>query len=312
MSNPTDRGPEDTLTLMIVPGQSGSIRRFHVPKLWLRRATLGGVAFAVALLALSIDYVRVRANLYELDRLRNETRDQRAEIQAYAEKMEAISTKLSRIDSFERKLRIITNLDPADPISLPGIGGTDGEMLSAADVSWISRNKRDEVMKEGLETLANAADAQDESLQGLVHHLEDQSARLVHTPSIAPSHGWITSTFGYRQSPYTGEREFHKGLDIAGRMGTPIFAAADGEVIYAMQKKALGYAVKIRHGYGVETVYGHMEETTVKPGQTVKRGQQIGLMGSTGRSTGPHVHYAVVVNGKGVDPRNYILDWAGS
>jgi murein DD-endopeptidase MepM/ murein hydrolase activator NlpD len=293
---------------MIVPGNHGSIRRFHVPKLWLRRATFGGVAFAVALLALSIDYIRVRSNLYELDRLRAETAEQREQIQGYAQKMEAISTKLSRIDGFERKLRIITNLDPADPLPLPGIGGTDGEMLSADDVSWMTRQKRHEVMKEGLETLSGAMDAQDESLQGLLHHLEDQSARLVHTPSITPTHGWITSTFGYRMSPYTGEREFHKGLDIAGRMGTPIFAAADGEVLYATQKKSLGYAVKIRHGYGIETVYGHMQETLVKAGDTVKRGQQIGLMGSTGRSTGPHCHYAVLVNGKGVDPRNYILD----
>ncbi len=308
MANAPERGPEDTLTLMIVPGQSGSIRRFHVPKLWLRRATLGGVAFAVALLALSIDYIRVRSNLYELDRLRAETAEQREQIQSYAQKMEAISTKLTRIDGFERKLRIITNLDPADALPLPGIGGTDGEMLSADDVSWMSRQKRHEVMKEGLETLSGAMDAQDQSLQGLIHHLEDQSARLVHTPSIAPTHGWITSTFGYRMSPYTGEREFHKGLDIAGRMGTPIFAAADGEVLYATQKKSLGYAVKIRHGYGVETVYGHMQETLVKSGDAVKRGQQIGLMGSTGRSTGPHCHYAVLVNGKGVDPRNYILD----
>ena len=308
MPNPTERGPEDTLTLMIVPGQSGSIRRFHVPRLWLRRATLGGVAFAVALLALGIDYVRVRSNLYELERLRTETREQRDQIQDYAQKMELISTKLARIDGFERKLRIITNLDPADPLPLPGIGGTDGEMLSADDVNWMSRTKRHEVMKEGLETLATAMDAQDTSLQGLIQHLETQSARLVHTPSIAPTHGWITSTFGYRISPYTGEREFHKGLDIAGRMGTPIFAAADGEVIYATQKKALGYAVKIRHGYGVETVYGHMQETLVKQGDIVKRGQEIGLMGSTGRSTGPHVHYAVLVNGKGVNPKNYILD----
>jgi len=308
VANAPERGPEDTLTLMIVPGQSGSIRRFHVPKLWLRRATLGGVAFAVALLALSIDYIRVRSNLYELDRLRTETAEQREQIQGYAQKMEALSAKLTRIDGFERKLRIITNLDPADPLPLPGIGGTDGEMLSADDVSWMTRQKRHEVMKEGLETLGGAMDAQDTSLQGLIHHLEDQSARLVHTPSITPTHGWITSTFGYRMSPYTGEREFHKGLDIAGRMGTPIFAAADGEVEYATQKKSLGYGVKIRHGYGIETVYGHMQQILVKAGETVKRGQEIGLMGSTGRSTGPHCHYAVVVNGKAVDPRNYILD----
>ena len=139
-------------------------------------------SFAVALLGLGIDYVRVRTNLYELERLRVETREQRDQIQTYAERMEAISTKLARIDGFERKLRIITNLDPADPLPLPGIGGTDGEMLSADDVSWMSRGKRNEVMKEGLETLAGAMDAQDESLQGLIHHLEDQSARLVHTP----------------------------------------------------------------------------------------------------------------------------------
>ena len=308
MANSPERGHEDTLTLMIVPGQSGSIRRFHVPKLWIRRAGIGGVVFAVALLALSIDYIRVRSNLYELDRLRTETAEQRDQIQTYAQKMEAISAKLGRIDGFERKLRIITNLDPADPLPLPGIGGADGEMLSADDVSWLSRNKRHEVMKEGLDTIDHAMDAQDTSLQGLIAHLESQSSRLVHTPSISPTHGWITSHFGYRQSPYTGEREFHKGLDIAGRMGTPIFAAADGEVVYAMQKKSLGYAVKLKHGYGMETVYGHMQETTVKPGDVVKRGQQIGLMGSTGRSTGPHCHYAVLVNGKGVDPRNYILN----
>jgi murein DD-endopeptidase MepM/ murein hydrolase activator NlpD len=293
---------------MIVPGNSGSIRRFHLPKLWVKRATYGGIAFAVSILLLSVDYIRVRANLFELERLRAETVDQRQQIQSYAEKMEAISTKLARIDEFERKLRIITNLDPADPLPLPGIGGADGELLNPGDVSWMSRKKRQEVMKEGLETLANAADAQDGSLQHLISHLEDQSARLVHTPSIAPAHGWVTSSFGYRISPYTGGREMHKGLDIAGRMGTPIFAAADGEVLYATQKRSLGNAVKLRHGYGVETVYGHMQEVLVKPGEVVKRGQQIGLMGTTGRSTGPHVHYAVLVNGKGVNPRNYILD----
>ncbi len=293
---------------MIVPGQSGSIRRFHVPRLWLRRATLGGVAAAVALLALSIDYVRVRVNLSELERLRVETSEQREQIQDYAVKMEAIATKLGRIDGFERKLRIITNLDPADPLPLPGIGGTDGEMLSADDVSWMSRTKRHEVMKEGLETLAGAMDAQDSSLQGLLTHLENQTTRLVRTPSITPTNGWVTSAFGYRMSPYTGEREMHKGLDIAGRMGTPIYATADGEVVYSTQKKSLGYAVKLRHGYGIETVYGHMQETMVRSGESVKRGQQIGLMGSTGRSTGPHVHYAVLVNGKATNPRNYILD----
>ncbi|MEX2208125.1 MAG: M23 family metallopeptidase [Myxococcota bacterium] len=308
MSNPSAPKQDDVVTFMIVPGGTGSIRRFHVPRVSIKRASLAGVGVAIALLVLSVDYVRVRVSLSELERLRRETAAQRKELHTYAEQMETISTKLGQIDGFERKLRVITNLDPADPLPLPGIGGTDGQLLDADDVSWLSRAKRHEIIREGLETLADAADAQEQSLQGLITHLEDQAVRLVHTPSISPTHGWITSSFGYRTSPQTGGREFHKGLDIAGRTGTPILSPADGEVIYATSKRSLGNAVKVRHGYGVETVYGHMQELLVKPGERVKRGQQLGLMGSTGRSTGPHLHYAVLVNGKAVNPRNYILD----
>ena len=308
MANPTGPQAEDTLTLMIVPGQAGAIRRFHVPRLWLRRASLAGVGLAVLFLGISVDYVRARIHLVELDRLRVETKEQKEELQAYAQRMEAISERLGQIDQFQRKLRVITNLDPADPLPLPGIGGTDSALLDAEDVSWMSRGKRREIIQDGLKTLADAADAQQESLHGLITHLESQAVRLVHTPSISPTHGWITSSFGYRTDPYTGARALHKGLDIAGRMGTPILAPADGEVIYATQKRSLGNAVKMRHGYGIETVYGHLSEILVKSGETVKRGQQIGMMGSTGRSTGPHLHYAVLVNGKAVNPHNYILD----
>ena len=308
MSSPNTPQKDDVVTFMIVPGGTGSIRRFHVPRVSLKRASWAGIAAAVLFLVFSVDYVRVRLSLSELERLRRETSAQRQELQSYAEQMETISTKLGKIDTFERKLRVITNLDPADPLPLPGIGGTDGQLLDADDVSWLSRAKRHEIIREGLETLADAADTQEQSLQGLITHLEDQAVRLVHTPSISPTHGWVTSSFGYRTSPQTGGREFHKGLDIAGRTGTPILAPADGEVIYATSKRSLGNAVKLRHGYGVDTVYGHMQEILVKPGARVKRGQQIGLMGSTGRSTGPHLHYEVLVNGKAVNPLNYILD----
>ena len=133
--------------------------------------------------------------------------------------------------------------------------------------------------------------------------------RLVHTPSITPTHGWVTS---HVRLP---DLAVHRRAASSTRASTSPAAwarrssrAADGEVIYATQKRSLGNAVKLRHGYGIETVYGHLQETLVKSGETVKRGQQIGLMGSTGRSTGPHLHYAVLVNGKAVNPRNYILD----
>src|SRR5262249_15792510 len=153
-----------------------------------------------------------------------------------------------------------------------------------------------------------ATQAQAGSLDALVTHLEDQSAQLASTPSIAPTKGWITSGFGYRISPFTGSRELHRGLDIAGRMRTPVAAPADGDVLFVGHKPGFGTCVTLRHGYGMETVYGHLADSVVKQGQHVARGDRIGLMGNSGRSTGPHLHYQVQVNGNPVDPQNYILD----
>ena len=154
---------------MIVPGQAGAIRRFHVPRVWFKRAAWAGIALSIALLVFSVDYVRVRMSLSELERLRGETTAQREELLAYAQKMETISTRLGKIDGFERKLRVITNLDPADPLPLPGIGGTSGELLDADDVSWLSRAKRHEIIQDGLETLADAAETQEQSLRAPAH-----------------------------------------------------------------------------------------------------------------------------------------------
>jgi len=146
--------------------------------------------------------------------------------------------------------------------------------------------------------------------QDLVHYLRLNKKRLDATPSISPvSGGWITSHFGYRTSPFTGRREFHRGLDIAQRPGTPVIAPADGKVTYAGFNNLWGYRVDISHGYGYNTFYGHLEKILVKPGQMVKRGQVIGYLGSTGRATGPHLHYQINVNGVAVNPDNYIFDW---
>ena len=307
MSNP-GRSKDDVVTFMYVPDQTGAIKRFHVKHTTIRRGLIALAVASVVALVLSVDYVRARIQLRELGTLRVAATEQRVEIENYAEQVEQINKQLTRIDGFERKLRVITNLDPADPLPLPGIGGGDGELLAAEDLAWLSRARRQQRLKSSFKTLAEAAGTQEESLAGLIGHLEDQRARLLHTPSITPTKGWITSSFGYRSSPFTANREFHKGLDIAGREGTPILAPADGVVRFSGHKRHLGNAVKIKHGYGIETIYGHNQENLVKAGERVKRGQKIALMGTTGRSTGPHLHYQVEVNGKPVNPRNYILD----
>jgi murein DD-endopeptidase MepM/ murein hydrolase activator NlpD len=298
----------DLVTLMYVPGRSGQIKRFHCPRVWIRRGMSVLCVASVLMLVLGVDYVRARIQLSELDYLRGETREQRDQLEEYATQMGQISEELRRISSFDRKLRVITNLDPADSRPLPGIGGVDGELVDPDELTGMTRDRRHKRIVGGLDWLQDAAAAEAESLGTLMSHLEDQTARLRATPSITPTKGWITSSFGHRTSPFTGNREYHRGLDIAGRLGTAVFAPADAEVRFAGHRRALGNTVTLRHGYGVETIYGHLNDFAVKSGEKVSRGQQIGTLGTTGRSTGPHLHYQVQVNGAPVNPRNYILD----
>jgi murein DD-endopeptidase MepM/ murein hydrolase activator NlpD len=138
--------------------------------------------------------------------------------------------------------------------------------------------------------------------------LEDQKVLLASTPSIWPAQGWLSSRFGYRQSPFTGQKEFHKGIDISARMNAPIVAPASGIVTYVGKDGGYGRVVRINHGHGVMTLFGHIEKALVKKGQRVKRGETIALVGNTGRSTGPHVHYEVHLNGVPVSPLRYILE----
>jgi murein DD-endopeptidase MepM/ murein hydrolase activator NlpD len=145
------------------------------------------------------------------------------------------------------------------------------------------------------------------SLAEIETALRDQQERLAHLPSIWPVRGWVTSGYGYRRDPFTGRRNLHEGLDIVAPYGTPVVAPAAGKVVYSGWKSNWGRVIEIDHGNGIRTFYAHLRSTSVDVGATVTRGQQIGRLGSTGRSTGAHLHYGVKRKGTWVNPRNYIL-----
>jgi murein DD-endopeptidase MepM/ murein hydrolase activator NlpD len=145
-------------------------------------------------------------------------------------------------------------------------------------------------------------------LQDLYELLGDQKAFLSALPTRKPAEGYYTSGFGIRKSPIGGKVKMHEGIDIANRLGTFIHVPADGVVVFAAVKAGYGQTVVVDHGYGLETWYGHAKKLLVTKGQHVKRGETIAQMGSTGRSTGPHVHYEVRVNGFPVNPISYILE----
>ena len=139
-------------------------------------------------------------------------------------------------------------------------------------------------------------------LSSVRRDVERRQALASATPSIWPAHGWLTGTFGGRSDPFTGEPGFHQGLDISTEKGQPVFATADAVVESASYTGDYGNLIVLKHGFGLVTRYGHLSSFAVKGGASVKRGDIIGYVGSTGRSTGAHLHYEILANGKLINP----------
>ena len=146
----------------------------------------------------------------------------------------------------------------------------------------------------------------DRFLSELERLLESKKDILTHTPSVWPAQGWVTSGFGFRTNPFTGLSQMHEALDISNRTGTLIVAPADGIVSDIGRDSAYGVILVISHGFGMTTRFAHLNKTLVKVGQKVKRGDIVGYVGSTGKSTGPHVHYEIWAKGKSVNPKKYL------
>ncbi len=159
-----------------------------------------------------------------------------------------------------------------------------------------------------LASLDEAASAQEASLRTISDYFEAQHALLATTPTAWPARGWVSSDFGDRLDPYTAERMMHRGLDIATPPGYPVLAPSDGTVTFAGTEDGYGKVLILDHGHGVNTRYGHLSAIYVKSGQHVKRGARVGAVGNTGRSTGPHLHYEVRVNGVAENPRKFLLE----
>ena len=156
--------------------------------------------------------------------------------------------------------------------------------------------------------LEDQIDLQEKSFAELLTYAQQKNNELVAIPTIWPVKGWISSGFGWRNHPFTGKRELHEGIDIVNAVGVPILAPADGRVVTTSRDPGFGLVLKIDHGYGYETIYGHLLKFAVIKREWVKRGQIIAYLGNTGMSTGPHLHYEIHKNGRAVNPWWYLLD----
>lgn len=296
-------------TVLILPDATSPARKFHISTP-IVSAISSVVAVSVLAFAFFLyQYVNLNVRMLELKQLRQEAGDR----EFLATKVSQLEAELSRLRDLDRKLRVVAGLDPGNDQAKLAQGGA--EMLSRSallDAVRKGTGRLAEWVNRDLEALGQEITSREQSFRELKSLLEEKRSVLASTPTIWPVKGLVTGGYGYRRSPFTGQREMHEGVDIAAPHGTPILATADGVVSFSGGLSAFGNVVFINHGHGFTTFYAHNSSNRVKEGQRVRRGEVVAYVGTSGRSTGPHVHYEVQVNGTTVNPLKYVVDLSGA
>jgi len=254
------------------------------------------VVLAVAAVSLAAQYRGVRAELAAAE----------AGYQGSRYLYDQLNDELAQVRSLNDRLQVVAdNRPPSINSQFFGIGGSS----SHPRVKRAPLARRLDDLNRAAGVTAAEVGRQKQGFVELTRLLENRQEEMAAHPSIWPVRGWIASPFGRRVDPYTHRWKLHEGVDIAGRFGTPVVASADGAVA-SVDRDPAGYGrfVLLNHGATVETLYGHLAQVIVQPGAAVRRGDVIAYMGSSGRSTGPHVHYEVRVAGVHHDPLDYMLD----
>lgn len=306
----------ESFTFYLMSNTGTPVRQWTVSRKFFRAIVILA-ALAIPMAAAGLyDYVHIRKAFRHSQAVtaQNAAQDQtiahqRSQLQKFAREIDTLKSRLVALNTFEKKIRIIANIENGDENSgLFGMGGAIPDDLDPKIPLTEKHNSLIREMHDQASQLDNASASQTAGFESLLKYLETQVDLLASTPSIRPARGWVTSRFSHRISPFTGRREFHNALDIANRIGTPIIAPADGKIVFAGRRWMLGNLLEIDHGHGFVTRYAHCKGFKKKKGDRVKRGETIALMGNTGRSTGPHVHYQIKLNGIPVNPEKYIIN----
>ena len=292
---------------MIFSPEDGKTYNFTIPSFLIKGVIILNIAFLILFGIMGFIFKKYIPKRGYIAKLERENKILKQQITDFSKKITAMNDQIDKLNSLTTKLRIMANLNIKKGKD-EGVGGPSFEEVK----NFIDLN---EIQDENIKKIHYAIDKlkfelaqEDKNIKELFNYLKKKSIKLSCTPSIMPAEGWISSPFGYRRDPFTGRRRFHEGIDISNRAGTPVIAPADGIVVFTGREGGYGNLIVISHGYGISTRYGHLKKIFVKPGQKVQRGDIIGEIGNTGRSTGPHLHYEVRIYGKPVNPINYILN----
>lgn len=283
-------------TIIFVPHARAKFRKLKVS----HRLLFSIISLVTSSLCLStffsVQYFTSLSQTHELSKLRRENRELQSANEQFGKSVDSLRTQLRTVEDRTRKLAIIAGITTLDESSQGGSGGLRNGETSASPY------------RDDLDKMSFRSHNLQKDLSAVEQKFVAQSRLLSSTPSIAPVRGILTDGFGGRSDPFTGERGNHQAIDISSTTGQPVRAPADGIVVKAEWANGYGNVIYLSHGYGYSTRYGHLSAFNVRPGQRVKRGDIIGNVGSTGRSTGPHLHYEVRMNNNPMNPLEYILN----
>lgn len=286
-------------TLIVVPHAKARFRKIQV-SVRLAKWALGAAAgLALILVGILVHYTWITVEVAELRRLRTENLTLVAKTQAYEQNASKLQARLLALQNMVTKLGMMAGLEKSLPDDrVGGVGGVSSVESTppSSDIAFT------------LKAMDRSVSELTERSSRLTAFYLDQKVLLASTPSIWPVRGYLSAVFGNRNDPFTGLRDFHSGIDISTPLGTPLQAPADGVVVVCGVKGGYGNAMVIDHGYGIVTRYAHLASFNARPGQRIRRGDVIGFVGNTGKSTAPHLHYEVWVRDQAQNPIHYILD----
>ena len=331
-----------TFTFIMTSNRKGETKSLTLSAGWLKAGLALSIIGLVLTVAGGVDYLGLLLREGENKRLKAQNAQLQKQFTLVESKLTSLESSMERIKTLTTKIKLITNIEDEDramnlsmgprPMVEEGLAEYEQKLKNTernpaseffnTDSVFLEKPPLDEARGElaatskrnysglsiRIDRAVKMSALREQGVIKLQELLLERRSILRGTPNIKPARGWFTSRFGYRIDPFTGKPTMHNGIDIAASPGTPIVAPADGKVVYVAYEAGYGKILAIDHGYGVKTRFAHNSQIYVKVGQVVKRGDVIAALGSTGRSTGPHLHYEVRVNNVPVDPINYILN----
>jgi len=294
------------LSLIIIPHKRGTTKTITLSRRTSHLIISLSLGLVILLIGFLVDYFSMNITRAKYRQLQSENQEQKKIIASYENSIRELTARIQTFENYARKLNIMAGLRSPEALKEAGVGsgtginGVEGTQLNSAASPVPTTIPLNQVQMKAAQL--------EQNFSTLVNFFEQQRARLAHTPTIWPTVGFITSGYGWRIDPFTGKQTFHKGIDIATNLGNPVVATAEGVVVETKNDRIGGKTILINHGGGLSTLFCHLDKILVRPGQKVKRGEVIGLVGKTGKALGPHLHYEVQVNGKSVNPLQYILE----